>query len=261
MGSAQFGPAYQKMLNNDTHAAGSVDRVLAEQMVRLCSDTVTYLYTDYTPTVVRYIKGSRTELEGYIEQVTANCHSYEERIERIVQFTTKLADKATGEVLESMRFGGTEEDIIRRGSDWCTDIARVACSLCQIAGVPSRIINLYNTNQAYSGHVIIEAYRTRKWGAADSSTAVVYRHPDGTPASTWDLMNQPTLIESHQCPSAYCTQVDQFLGAAIVNYFVWQCNDYDYTSCGINDYTHSILEMSNREWSGGLRWLHGEDLI
>ena len=27
MGSAQFGPAYQKMLDNDTHAPGSVDGV------------------------------------------------------------------------------------------------------------------------------------------------------------------------------------------------------------------------------------------
>ena len=59
MGSAQFGPAYQKMLDNDTHAPGSVDRVLTEQMIRLCSETATYLYTDYTPADIRYKRGTR----------------------------------------------------------------------------------------------------------------------------------------------------------------------------------------------------------
>ena len=261
MGSAQFGPAYQKMLDNDTHAPGSVDRVLTEQMIRLCSETATYLYTDYTPADIRYKKGTRAELEDCTEQITADCQSYDERIERIVQFTARLADKTTGQTLETMLFGGSEEEIIHRGSDWCTDIARVACFLCQAAGIASRIINLYNTDQVYSGHVIIEAYRNRKWGAVDSSTAVVYRYPDGTPASTCDLMNQPSLTELHQSPSAYYTKVNQFSGAAIVNYFVWKSNDYDYTSSGINEYTRPILEMSSQGWPGGLRWLHGEDSI
>ena len=74
-------------------------------------------------------------------------------------------------------------------------------------------------------------------------------------------MNQPSLIELHQGSTAYCTSVGQFTGVAIVNYFVWQSNNFDYISSGINDYCHSILEMSNRGWRGGFRWLHGEDLI
>ncbi len=259
MGRAQFGPAYQKMLDNDTHAPSSVDRVLTEQMIRLCSDTATYLYSGYTPIEVSYKKGSRAEIEDIAEQVTLSCPTLEARIEAIVKFTANLEEKVTGETLDSMQFGGTEEAIISRGSEWCTDIARVACSLCQVAGVPSRIVNLYNTKQAYSGHVIIEAYRQRKWGAVDSSTAVVYRHSDGTPASTWDLMNQPSLIERHQSPSAHCTWVDQFTGADIANYFAWQSKAYDYTLSGINDYCYPILEMSSQGWPGGLRWLHGED--
>ena len=260
-GRAQFGPAYQMTFDNDTHEPGSVDRVLTEQMVRLCSETEIYLYTEYTPIEVSYIKGSRVKLEACIEEITADSVSSEERIESIVLFTAKLVDKVADETIDAMKFGGTEEEIIDRGSDWCTDIARVACFLCQIVGVPSRIINLYNTNQAYNGHIIIEAYRNGKWGAIDSSTAVVYRHPDGSPASTWDLMNQPSLIELHQGPTAYCTSVSQFLGVAIVNYFVWQSNNFDYITSGINDYCRSILEMSSRGWPGGFRWLHGEDLI
>jgi len=74
-------------------------------------------------------------------------------------------------------------------------------------------------------------------------------------------MNQPSLIELPQGPTAYCTSAGQFTGVAIVNYCVWQSNNFDYTLSGITDYCHSILEMSNRGWPGGFRWLHGENLI
>ena len=80
-----------------------------------------------------------------------------------------------------MRFGGTEEEIIERGSEWCTDVARVACALYQVAGFPCRIVNLFNLNAAYSGHVIVEVYRSEKWGAVDTNTGVIYQKADGAP--------------------------------------------------------------------------------
>ena len=53
----------------------------------------------------------------------------------------------------------------------------------------------------------------------------------------------------------------QFRGAAIVNYFVWEADQYDFTVSALNAYTRSILEQSVRGWPGGLRWLHGEDEV
>jgi len=76
-------------------------------------------------------------------------------------------------------------------------VARVGCALCQVAGFPARIVYLVDTEKAYSGHVIIEVYRAKVWGAVDPLTNVIYRHPGGEPASTWDLINNPRLIQSH----------------------------------------------------------------
>ena len=42
-GLGQFGPAYRIMLENNSHAPGSVDRVLCERMIRLCPETAAYL--------------------------------------------------------------------------------------------------------------------------------------------------------------------------------------------------------------------------
>ena len=142
-------------------------------------------------------------------------------------------------------------------------MARVGCVLCQVSGIPARLVILFDTAQAYSGHVIIETFRRERWGAIDTNTGVVYRHPDGRPASTWELMNEPELIESHACNpiAAYTSTRGQFAGAAIFNYFVWQSEMYSYAVSTINAYLRSILCMAQQGWPGGLRWLHGEESL
>ncbi len=261
-GIGQFGCAYQVMMKNDTHAPGSVDRVLTQRMIRLCQEIDPYLYEEYSPTSISYEKGERPELESRTDEVVAGCQTAEEKIEKIVKFTSGLGKEVEDESLDEMRFGGLEEEITIRGSDWCTDVARVACVMCQVAGLPTRLVMLYNTQQAYSGHQIIEIFRDGIWGAVDSSTATIYHHVDGRGASTWELMNQPDLIEVHRREDgslpAY-TRREQFNGAAISNYFFWDCKQYDYAVSRINGYCRSILEMSEKGWPGGLRWLHCED--
>lgn len=94
----------------------------------------------------------------------------------------------------------------------------------------------------------------------DLTTNVVYRHEDGAPVTTWELMNDPELVDSHwRDELTPYTYPGKFRAAAIVNYFVWQWKKYDYTVSGVNDYYRSILEMSEQGWPGGQRWLHGED--
>jgi len=258
-GTGQFGPAYQVMLENDSHALGSVDRVLMEQMVKLCSQTVGYLYATYTPLRILYRKGTRPKLDLYVQAITAESSSDEETVEGIARFTSRLQEKAE-EDLDKMQIGGIEEEIIERGSDWCTDLARVGCVLYQIAGFPSRLVTLADIEKAYSGHAITEVYRAEVWGAVDPTTNVVYSHPGGKPASTWDLMNDPQLVGRHwRGKTTPYTNRGQFRAAAISNYFVWRWKNYDYTVSGVNDYYRSILKMAEKGWPGGLRWLHGED--
>lgn len=257
-GIGVFGRAYGIMLANDCHADGSVDRVLMENMILLSTETVAYLYDEYTPIQVRYGSGSRPELECHVAKAAARYNSDEERVDGIVKFCSELG-KEVAEDPDAIVVGGTEEEIIRRGSDWCSDVARVGCSLCQVAGFPARLVYLTDTRQAYSGHAIIEAHRNGFWGALDAITAVVYRYPNGQPASTWELKSHPQLIEVHRKSSDPYTKVEQFRNAAISNYFIWDREHYNYAVSPINDYYRSILKMANGGWPGGLRWLHGED--
>ena len=257
-GTAAFGKAYQFMLENDAHATGSVDREIARNTVRLCPETAEYLYRAHTPLNIHYARGSRPQLEAVVSACTRAAASVEERVSAIARYTRGLGQHAEQD-LAKMQVGGTEEQIVERGSNWCTDVARVACVLYQIAGFPCRIVQQFDLDQAYGGHVIVEVHRTGTWGAVDSSTGIVYRQPEGTPATTWDLMNDPSLIVAHQGPGAWYTVVGQFGAAGISNYFCWQATKYDYTISGLNEYYRSILSMADRQWPGGLRWLYGED--
>ena len=221
-GTGAFGRSYRVMMENDAHAMGSVDRHLTQTMVRLCAEMADCLYLSFTPLAVEYQQGRRPQLEHVVARAQPIEVGDEATLAAVVAFTRQLGERAEQD-LDRMRVGGKEEDIIRRGSDWCTDVARIACVLCQVAGFPSRLVYLFNLDQAYCGHAIIEACRGARWGALDANTAVVYRLTDGSPASAWDLMNDPSLIKAHRAdPRAFYTTEGQFQAAGIANYPCWE---------------------------------------
>ena len=255
-GTGQFGRAYETMLGNDSHASGSVDITLAEQMVKLFAQMSSYLYRVFTPTDVSYRRGSRPELEHHVVQAVAGGNGDKEQLEGIIEFCRGLGEWAV-EGLDDLLLGGTEEMIVERGSDWCTDVARITC---QVAGLPARIVSLFNTGQAYSGHSIIEVYHAGSWGAADPVNGILYRLPNRAPDTTLELMNDHSLIQlAWKDERNFYADPGQFAGAAISNYFVSDSPNYDFAVSGVNDYNRAVLEMSGRGWPGGLRWLHGED--
>lgn len=259
-GSGQFGPAYRIMLEHDTHAPGSVDRAGIEHMIRLCGATAEFLYTEYTPPAARYRPGSRPELEVVRDGVFGDVTDVEKRVRRVARFCRRLGAKAGDTPIDEMRFGGTEEQIIERGSDWCTDVSRVACALLQVGGVASRMVFQANAHRPYSGHVIVECFRNGSWGAVDPTCNVVYRYNDGRPASVWELMNDQSLLCSHyrNAGTAY-TNPDQFALSAIVNYDIADAGQYRYDVGPLNEYSRRVLELSLAGWPGGRRWLFGEE--
>lgn len=259
-GSGQFGPAYRIMLEHDTHAPGSVDRVGIEHMIRLCDATAEFLYSEYTPTTVRHMPGSRPRLEAVCEEIFDGVRDAEKRVRRIGRFCRRLGAKAPTGSDEEMVFGGTEEQIIDRGSDWCTDVSRVACALLQVGGIPSRIVFQANPDRPYSGHVIVEAWRSGIWGAVDPTCNVVYRHSSGRPASVWELMNDDDLLRRHyRNAGTMYTNPQQFRLSAVVNYRIAHAAGYRYDVGPLNEYSRRVLEMSLAGWPGGRRWLFGEE--
>jgi transglutaminase-like putative cysteine protease len=258
-GLRQLPTPYRVMFDNDPHPVGSIDRELWREMVRLCPATTTALYERFTPTRVSYVPGSRPELERIVRALGMAERSDEERVAAVIRFAAGLAPPRRIPLAE-LRFGGSEEEIVTRGSDFCTDVARVACALCQIAGLPSRLVILGDTSRAYSGHTIVEAWRDGRWGAADEIGNVVYHREDGAPATTWDLISRPELLDAQPVSTSDAgARRGQFSWAAIANYPLGTLDAVDYSVGEINQYYRTILSMSEAGWPGGLRWMFGED--
>ena len=164
VGAGQFGAAYEYMFTHDAMAqADAVDHRVIQRMVRLCPETAAHLYRPPAD-VLPYRRGTRPLLEARLAAmmgsgggspvagVTAGCAAI-----------AQAADALPDHPLDGLRLGGTEEEIAARGSSWCSDLARLACRLLQVAGVPARLVTLADPHAAYCGHQAVEAWYDGAW--------------------------------------------------------------------------------------------------
>ena len=262
-----FGKQYEFGYKNETHTPGSVVRALFDEMIKLDDNSVEYLYNSYTDFSFRYKMGSRPVLENLANQLKSKTDA--ETIDNIIKYCRNIAISCDTDA-DDFIYGGKEEDIIERTSYWCTDIARVACVLFQIVGLPSRIVVTVNTNFPYCGHIVTEAYCHGKWCVTDPNAGVVFRHEDGAPASAWEVHNDYEIAnriyrinapDSMEGNGMFFPPGEQFESIGVVNYYIDDMEKYNYETSGTNEFYKKILENSDEKWAGGLRWLHGEELL
>ena len=257
----QFGKEYGIMYNNDTHANGSVDRVFYKEMIKLVDETVEFLYNDYSSSDCLYEKDSRTQLENLSGKLKSSLAR--QTVYNIVDYCRDIVEKCETRS-KYMIFGGTEEEIISRGTYWCTDIARVACILCQLADLPARIVITANTNFAYCGHTVVEVYYNNNWGVIDPTNGLVFEQGEGYPASAWTIKRNPQIVndaftKKYGVNEDFFNPGEQYESVAIVNYYTHEKERYDYTTSNLNEYVCGILVHSHEKWAGGIRWIYNED--
>jgi len=266
-GTGVFGKQYEYGYKNETHAPGSVVRALFDEMIKLDNESVDYLYGGYTDLSFRYIAGSRPVLEKNAKELQGGSNV--QTVDNILAFCRNVVERCNTPSKDFI-YGGIEEDVIERATYWCTDVARVACVLFQIAGFPSRIIVTVNSNFAYCGHIVTEVCYDGKWCLTDPNASIAFRHENGTPASAWEVHNDYDIAnniyritdpDGFYGNSIFFPPGEQFESVAIVNYYVDDYDKYDYTTSGTNDFYKKILQHSREKWAGGLRWVHGEERL
>ncbi|HUV38392.1 MAG TPA: transglutaminase-like domain-containing protein [Planctomycetota bacterium] len=170
----------------------TVDGQTSHEWVRLCEATAEDLYGEYTPQEIACKQGSRPELERFVEAATAGAHSERDRAVGIMRFVRDLhtlrPDTGT-KGTDDLFHGGTEEEVIKKGSNMCNEQARVFCALCQVAGIPARYVG-----HVVGGHGVMEAFVEGSWVYFDNRGKYFVKH-DGTLASTWDLVRNPGIID------------------------------------------------------------------
>ena len=148
-----FGKAYGVMMRNDLHDLKSIDHQFLRDMIRLDEESYPMLYA-HEP--AQY---NMNEHELYPFALQFRGESDHQTIENILRYTANVAANCYDD-FEEMKFGGTEKEILERGTDWCADMARVGAVLLMCNGIPARIVHLVNNlhNSSVVGKLLLTFY-------------------------------------------------------------------------------------------------------
>lgn len=233
-----FGKAYGVMLRNDLHAPGSIDRKLMQNMVLLNGQSYDSLYQ---PSIV-LLDMHTHELYEFAQSFQGK--SSRQTVQNIVRYCSDIALNYNVP-FEQMLFGGTEKEILQRGTDWCADMARVGVVLLMCCGIPTRIVNLANPAKAYHGHAVVEAFYEGKYGVCDLIYG--YCFYDKRPLGAYELIHNKAYL------SAYSKDYAQLYSMAAISQYN-PLEQHCYQVSGPNAY---YLRLINTNHQG--KWLMGEN--
>ena len=150
----------------------------------LAPETEDYLYQ--APERPTYEWGSRPILEEAVAVATKDCKTEREKVLGLVAYIRDLKEKSHG---YDYFYGGTEEELIKKGERYCERVARLMCALSEIAGIPARIIF-----HVSGGHLTNEVYIEDKWCYVDPRFGLFYLGRDGKLMSVREITADPDMI-------------------------------------------------------------------
>jgi ribosomal protein S18 acetylase RimI-like enzyme len=246
-----FGKEYSVMFKNDLHHRNSVDYQIYEHMILIDSESEDFLYSDDFSSF--YIDLKNHELYKFAQKFIGDSDI--ETLQNILDFTS-LTVRNFDVPFENMKFGGTEKEIIERGTDWCTDISRVGLAILQCLSIPCRLAILVNSNKAYNGHTLCEAYLDNEYMMVDFTYGVLGLL--SKKYSVKDLLKQPEIVKD-----IYSSKMNSHIDleyieglydmAAIAEYDISKKHDYSISEP--NEYYLNMMNLSH----DGL-WKMGEDM-
>ena len=234
-----FGKAYSVMLRNDLHDINSIDHKFMQEMILLNDETRTVLYS-HKPIRKDF---QQHELFSFAQQFKGE--SEYQTIKNILTYTANTA--ANYHVpFEEMKFGGTEKEIIERGTDWCADMARVGVTLLGCNSIPARIIHLVNPEKAYNGHVVTEAFYEGKYGVCDFIYGYCFYHEE--PLDAYTLMRVKHYLE------AYSENYASLYSAIAINEYNPLDKDNNYAVSSPNEYYLKLINTDHND-----KWIMEEE--
>ena len=189
------GPLRQRtyLLNHEQlgiNYAENVEYQLRREQAILCPQTAEFLYANFTPKSVSYEPGTRPVLEQIVSDATAGCATTQHKVLGLMRFCRDLYKRDRVDDFSKYIYGGTEEQLIEKGERLCECLGRLFVALCEIAGIPARIVM-----HDIGGHITAEACVDGHWGYIDPRCGVYFLKPDGTMASVWELWQDPSLMQ------------------------------------------------------------------
>ena len=192
LGRPGLGPPWTDKTGPLASGVAGIDRYHANHFVVYRPETADYLYSEYTPTTIDYPRGLLPSYENAVAPLLSEGGSQTELLERlmlgpVLELTPHPTVPPYGPRVPANR-NLDDEALLASGSAWCNEQARVFTRMCQMAGIPARMIFLFFGN-GKNGHTIAEAYADGQWIMADASWMVVFRDEAGTAMTAAECHN------------------------------------------------------------------------
>jgi len=152
--------------------------------VLYCAQTRDYIYRK--PEKPTYMAGSRPILEHAVKEACQGCSTDKEKVLALMAYIRDLKKKSSG---YDYFYGGTEEDLIKKGERFCERVARLMVGLCEINAIPARTVWHLS-----GGHLTTEVYVDGKWGYIDPRFGLFYLDEKGQLMSVEEIVANPDVI-------------------------------------------------------------------
>lgn len=155
-----------------------------DDQILYCEQTRAYLYSP--PPKTEYAFGTRPVLEDVVKSVCEGCQTDREKAIALMVYIRDLKKKSNG---YDYFYGGTEEELIKKGERYCERVSRLMDALCEIAGIPARTIWHLS-----GGHLTNEVYIDGNWAYIDPRFGLFYINEHGMMLSVEEIVADPELI-------------------------------------------------------------------
>ena len=150
-----------------------------------CPETEDYLYNS-PPPKPRYERGTRPILEEVVGRVTAGLTTDRERALALLTYSSRVKERSGN---RDYFYGGTEEELIKKGEKYCERVSRLFVSLLEIADIPARTVH-----HLVGGHMTTEVYIESGWAYMDPRHALLYVDKNDRILSVKELIANPEII-------------------------------------------------------------------
>ena len=217
----------------------NVDYQLFSKHILLCDETRDYLYRKPDP--VKYVKGTRPYLEKIVYDVTKDCKTDRERVLSLLAFCRDLYKKHQTGTCGFLFYGGTEEELIKKGETLCECMGRLMVSLCEIIGLPGHVVF-----HAIGGHIVCEIYFEDKWAYFDPRAGLFYLDENDRFLSIDEIVADRSVIRKQKdWVKAYVTDLYTYEYRENRNYNVLM--NPEEMQC-IAEYSLMDADQYNYEW-------------
>ena len=257
-GCRGFSRAYDRLLSERIYRTGTVDAVLQDGAVEVCDVTLRRftLPPDSGNDDVAILRRKRPLLAHFADSAVrtylAKC-----KVTSLALFCRDIETQfpspehsALGGYYSSpddFMWGGVEEFVIAKGSDWCAELARVFCALCEMVGVPARIV--FALDGSDDGHVLCECFDDNEWMLVDPLAAKLYQdaHIGRVGAARMhQLTNEVRRVLTASAESYYVHE-RFFRHLSVSEYSIRDAERYDYGLSRCNEYYRQRLSDSWNE--------------